>query len=171
MALVKDGQYNSFSRVICGPTSLSLLAYPDELYSNNSASYRWTGPDNFVSNEQNPVVTQGGAGLYILEATYPNNCGVGRDTVQIYNAAVSIGSYAVGSTQYANTFCQGTSAELRASISAMSGTTASYQWRGPNGFISGGQSLTLTDVSKAMEGTYSVTATFSGGCSGSAVSS
>jgi uncharacterized repeat protein (TIGR01451 family) len=174
MALVYDGPYTSPSRSICGPTSLSLVAHPDELYSSNTASYHWTGPNGFESTERNPLVAQGVAGLYILEATYPDNCGVGKDTVRIYNTTLSVGagSYSTGANpQYSSTFCPGASAELRATTYLPTGTTATYQWSGPNGFTSSAQSFTLTNVTAAMASVYSVTATFSGDCTGTATAS
>jgi uncharacterized repeat protein (TIGR01451 family) len=174
MALVYDGPYTSPSRSICGPTSLSLVAHPDELYSSNTASYHWTGPNGFESTERNPLVAQGVAGLYILEATYPDNCGVGKDTVRIYNTTLSVGvgSYSTGANpQYSSTFCPGASAELRATTYLPTGTTATYQWSGPNGFTSSAQSFTLTNATAAIGGVYSVTATFSGDCTGTATAS
>ncbi|WP_338868815.1 hypothetical protein WBJ53_18500 [Spirosoma sp. SC4-14] len=171
-ALVRDGQYLSSSLSICGPTSLSLAAYPDQNFSGNSATYRWTGPNNFVSNERNPVVVQGVAGLYIVEATYPNNCGVGKDTVQIYNTNLSVytTAYSVGNNpQPVNSICPGQSIAVQAQASYLpEGTTVSFQWKGPNGFISSGQSFTLTNAQETMTGSYSVTATFSGNCTGTA---
>ncbi|QIP17093.1 hypothetical protein G8759_32880 [Spirosoma aureum] len=176
MALVYDGPYTYSGRSICGPTSLSLVAHPDELYSSNTASYHWTGPNGFESTERNPLVEQGVAGLYILEATYPGNCGIGKDTVRIYNTTLSVGvsSYSTGANpQYSSssTFCPGSSLELRATTSLPIGTTATYQWSGPNGFTSAAQSFTLTNATAAMAGVYSVTATYSGNCAGTATAS
>ncbi|QMW03938.1 DUF11 domain-containing protein [Spirosoma foliorum] len=173
-ASVYDQSFYTRSRSICGPTSLSFVAFPDRTFSSNTATYRWTGPNGFVSTEQNPVVPQGVAGLYIVEATYPNNCGVGKDTVQIYNTTLSVSanSYSTGSNpQPFNTFCPETSAELRATAYPSTGTTVTYQWRGPSGFTSTAQSFTLPSVTTAVAGTYSVTATFSGSCPGTATAS
>lgn len=171
MGLVYDGQYYLPSRSICSPTSLSLAAYPDESRSLNSATYRWTGPNGFSSTDRNPVVAQGVAGLYILEATYPGNCGVGKDTVQVYNNTLSVSAtaYTTGSNpQVSATFCLGAGIEFRAGAYTPSGTTVAYKWSGPDGFTSTSQNVTLTSATTAMSGTYSVTATFSGSCAGTA---
>ncbi|GAB3973330.1 hypothetical protein GCM10028806_26940 [Spirosoma terrae] len=171
MALVYDGQYTYPSRSICGPTSLSLVAYPDEAYSGNQATYFWTGPNGFTSTERNPVVSQGATGLYILEATYPNNCGVGRDTVRIYDTSLFVYTSAssIGpNPQIVGSICLGESIAIQAITSLPTGTSATYQWSGPNGFTSTAQSFTLANATTSMQGSYTVTATFSGNCTGTA---
>lgn len=160
---------------ICSPVSLSLIANPDQAGSSNAATYQWSGPGGYSSTERNPVVAQGVAGLYIVEATYPNGCGTGRDTVTIssFTPSVFVGTYLPGQNQQStSSFCPGSAAEFRASTSTVpAGTTTSYQWSGPNGFTSTAQNFTLTNLTTAMAGSYSVVATFSGTCSTTATRS
>ncbi|MFD2569191.1 hypothetical protein ACFSUS_01015 [Spirosoma soli] len=176
LAQVSDGQfYNSYGRSICGPTSLTFAAFPDQTYSMNPATYQWTGPNGFTSNLQNPRLNQGTAGQYIVEATYPNGCGIGKDTITVteFSPSVYVSSYSTGpNQQYSTSFCPGTSAEIRSTVSSLpSGSTVAYRWSGPNGFTSTAQNFTITDITPSMAGTYSVTAMVSGACIGTATAS
>jgi len=160
---------------ICSPTSLSLTAFPDRAWSLNPATYRWTGPNGFTSDEQRPVVPQVVAGLYIVEATYPGNCGTAKDTVTISNFSPSayINTLTVEPTpKFTTVVCPGEAISFQAALSFVpQGATTSYQWSGPNGFTSNAQSFTLTNTTATMSGTYSVTVTISGTCSGTATAS
>ncbi|AQG78755.1 DUF11 domain-containing protein [Spirosoma montaniterrae] len=160
---------------LCGPGSFSLVAYPDAAWSTNAATYTWTGPNGFSSTEQNPVVAQGTAGLYIVEATYPDGCGTAKDTVTVsnYSPTIFVDTYRIdgNASTFTPSFCPGSSADIRGYISTPTNTTVAYAWSGPNGFTSAAQSFTLTNLTPAMAGAYSVTATLTGACSGTASAS
>ncbi len=169
-ALAKyGGFYSTYGTAICAPASLSLLAYPDAGHSSNAATFRWTGPNGYSSTEQSPVVAQAIAGNYVVEATYPNGCGTGKDTIAVrdYAPVISINSYLTGTGRQSTTnFCTGSTAELQTSTEIPpAGTSLAYRWSGPNGFTSTAQNFTLTNLTTAMTGLYSVTVTFSGACS------
>ncbi len=59
--------------------------------------------------------------------------------------------------------CQGATLNLSATA-ANGGNTMTYYWVGPNGFTSTLQNPTITNVTPAMSGVYTVTAAINGGC-------
>ena len=164
------GFYSSYGTAICSPGSITLA-----VTSSSPATYQWTGPGGYSSTEQNPVVAQGVAGLYIVDATYPNGCGTGKDTITVreYKPVISADSYTTGpNPQFSTSFCPGGSVKFQTSTEVPpAGTTLAYQWSGPNGFTSNAQSFTLNNLTTAMAGSYSVTTTFSGACSLTATAS
>ncbi|MEM6697181.1 MAG: HYR domain-containing protein, partial [Bacteroidota bacterium] len=61
----------------CGGDSLFLFANPPASESNNAYTYAWSGPDGFVSNRQNPIITnidQENAGSYQVTITGITGC-------------------------------------------------------------------------------------------------
>ncbi|MEM8525006.1 MAG: gliding motility-associated C-terminal domain-containing protein [Bacteroidota bacterium] len=61
----------------CGGDSLFLFANPPLSESNNAYTYAWSGPDGFVSNLQNPIITnidQENAGSYQVTITGITAC-------------------------------------------------------------------------------------------------
>ncbi|HEU5166232.1 MAG TPA: gliding motility-associated C-terminal domain-containing protein [Chitinophagaceae bacterium] len=123
------------------------------------ASYSWTGPNNFSSSNQNPIITNAGAvnaGTYTVTAS-ANGCTSAPSTV---NAIVNMLPLApIVSTN--SPLCSGSS------INLMAGTIAgaTYSWTGPNGFTSSLQNPTITNAGTNASGSYSVTATVNG-CTG-----
>lgn len=129
---------------------LNLIGGPDGM-----ASYAWTGPNGFTSAVQNPVitgVTDAAAGVYTLTVTNAAGC-TASTTVNVTINTVDL------PTAVANTPCAGGNLNLVGGPSGM----ASYSWTGPNGFTSTEQNPTITGVTAAAAGTYTLTVTNSGG--------
>lgn len=124
-----------------------------------AASYSWTGPNSFTSTLQNPTITNisvAGAGVYTLTATVPG-CGTsGVGTVTVVVNPTPLAPVAGNN----GPLCVGDNLNLTASST---GTT--YSWTGPASFTASTQNPTLSGVTLANAGVYSVTAT-SLGCTG-----
>src|SRR4030095_3808582 len=136
---------------ICEGQTLNLTA------SNiGGASYNWTGPNGFTSNNQNPSIPnaiKNASGTYSVTATV-NGCTSAAGTV---NVTVNAGPSAptAGSN---GPICEGQTLNLTASNIA----GASYDWTGPNGFTSNNQNPSIPNATTNASGTYSVTATVNG---------
>lgn len=129
---------------------LNLIGGPDGM-----ASYSWTGPNGFTSSVQNPVitgVTNAAAGIYTLTITNSAGCSAST-TVSVTVNTVDL------PTAVANTPCAGGDLNLTGGPSGM----ATYSWTGPNGFTSTEQNPTITGVTTAAAGTYTLTITNPGG--------
>lgn len=104
--------------------------------SSGGVSYSWTGPGNFTSAEQNPVVV--GTGIYTLTVYNPATGCSGTDTALVTrnisgpNASASSG----GSLS-----CSGNS-----SVTLFASPTSGvrYRWTGPNNFASTEQNPVVT---------------------------
>ncbi|MGZ3862527.1 MAG: PKD-like domain-containing protein [Bacteroidia bacterium] len=124
-----------------------------------SASYSWSGPNSFTSSVQNPTIsniTVAGAGTYTLTATVPG-CGTsGTGTVDVVVNPTPLAPTAGNN----GPLCVGDNLNLTATNT---GTT--YSWTGPASFTASTQNPTLSNVTLANAGVYSVTAT-SLGCTG-----
>ncbi len=125
------------------------------------ATYNWTGPNSFSSTNQNPSlsnVTTAATGTYSVTAT------VAGCTGPAGTVAVTVNPIPAAPTAGSNSpLCEGNNLNLTASTI----TSASYNWTGPNGFTSTLQNPSISNVTTAEAGTYSVTATVAG-CTGSA---
>jgi gliding motility-associated-like protein len=119
-------------------------------------TYSWTGPNGFTSSQQNPVinnVTIANAGLYSVTVT------VGQCTSNSTGTPVIVNPIPVAPAVSNNSpLCQGTNLNLTAS--AMGGVT--YNWTGPNGFVSSVQNPVINNVGVSNSGTYNVTVTANG---------
>jgi hypothetical protein len=134
---------------VCSGSSLNLTA-------SGGVSYSWTGPNGFVSLQQNPVInnaTTAANGIYTVTVTNATGC-----TAQAFvSATVSAGINALASNN--GPVCEGASLNL----SAAGGS--SYVWSGPNGFSSTLQNPSIPAVTLAASGTYTVTISSGGNCS------
>jgi gliding motility-associated-like protein len=120
------------------------------------ATYNWTGPDNFTSNLQNPVianVTPGAAGTYSLTVTV-NSCTSNAGTTSVIINPTPTTPVAGGNTP----ICAGETINLTASN--IPGAT--YSWIGPNGFTSAVQNPVISNAQVAASGPYTVKATVNG---------
>jgi gliding motility-associated-like protein len=135
---------------VCSGGTLNLTA-------SGGTSYSWTGPNSFSSTQQNPAipsVTPAASGTYSVAVTLPSGC--------IINGTVSV---TVNPTPTPNPgsdspLCQGSALHL---TSSGGGT---YSWSGPNSFSSSAQNPTITNVTPAYTGTFTVTVTSAAGCVG-----
>jgi hypothetical protein len=120
------------------------------------ANYKWLGPQNYSSTEQNPViynVSSVQSGAYSVVA-YIGNC--------TSNVAVALGVVnpiprllSVGSNSPA---CTGRNLEL----TAIGQTGASYLWLGPNGYASTGANVQRAGLTLNDAGVYSAVAILQG---------
>ncbi len=116
--------------------------------------YSWTGPNGFTSNEQNPVVTEGGT--YTLTVTNPDSgCPISASAEVNVDSVIPDISVAGGSITCANASVQ---------LSASSTTEGvAYQWTGPEEVA---YDIPGPEVSQV--GSYSLTITAPNGCQNSA---
>jgi len=120
------------------------------------ATYNWTGPNGFVSNNQNPVipnVTTANAGTYFVSVSTQNcTSALGSTTVVVRTNPMQPSAGTNGP------LCIGEVLNLTAS--PIPGAT--YNWTGPNGFTSNSQNPVILSVDTQHAGTYSVTANVNG---------
>jgi hypothetical protein len=129
------------------------------------AAYYWTGPNSFVSNEQNPRLiglTAAMAGTYSVRAI-SRGCtsAVGSVTVNSISTAPNNITLQSGTTN----ICAG----ANISMSATAVANAVYTWTGPNNFTSTVRNPTITGATTAAAGTYTVVASL-GACSSNVAS-
>lgn len=124
-----------------------------------TASYNWTGPNSFTSSVQNPSIPSiplTGAGVYSVNATVLGCVGP-NGTVNVV-----VNPLPAAPTATANSpICDGQNLLLGAGTIA----GATYNWTGPNTFTSSIQNPTISPITMAGAGIYSVTASVLG-CTG-----
>ncbi|WP_255038013.1 YcnI family protein, partial [Lacihabitans soyangensis] len=121
------------------------------------SSYAWSGPNSFIVNTQNPNisnVTTAANGTYTLTVTNANGCS-GSATISVAINALPIPNPSSDSPK-----CVGTTLSFN-SVAGMS----SYAWSGPNSFSSSIQDPSISNVSIAANGTYTLTVSNANGCS------
>ncbi|MDF1696924.1 MAG: Ig-like domain-containing protein [Saprospiraceae bacterium] len=120
------------------------------------ATYAWTGPNNFTSMEQNPIITNvtiSQSGEYCLRTT------IGECESQ--EACIYVAIYPIPITPVANNngpVCEGDQLLLTTEFVA----GASYSWVGPNGFSSSIQNPTIINITSSDAGDYCVVITMNG---------
>ncbi|MCS6904372.1 MAG: hypothetical protein NZ576_03195, partial [Bacteroidia bacterium] len=139
------------------PTSNSPVCAGGTLFltatGTQGATYSWTGPNNFVSNQQNPSISQittAGAGIYSITVSKPP-CPPVTGSVQVV-----IGPVINPSNN--GPICAGDNLLLTAA--PVQGAT--YTWNGPNNFQSNVQNPTIQGATQLNAGTYTVTVTAPG---------
>ena len=128
--------------------------------SAQNVSFSWTGPNDFTSNEQNPIIVGAGiidGGDYNFTVTDPaTHCSMtSAVTVTVNAPAVTLADIAN------KTACEGDTVTFNATQTGTSTGTVSYSWSGPNDFSSNQQNITLNNITAAQGGVYTVTATAS----------
>ena len=127
------------------------------LSGSGGTNYSWSPTTNLSNpNIANPVATPAVTTTYTLTATGGSASCSGTDAV-----TVTVGSPTA--TASANSPCSGQTLNL--SSTPAGGT--SYTWAGPNSFSSAVQNPTITNVTPAASGIYTVTVT-NNGCTASA---
>lgn len=140
------------STPVCVGSALSLFTS-----TVSGASYQWSGPNNFSSILQNPVITDvvpASAGNYQVRITV-NGCS-SMPTIKTIAPVIAAPTASSNSP-----VCEGNTIQL--STAGLSG--ASYQWSGPLGFSSLSQNPSLPAAATNKAGIYYVTA-FIAGCQG-----
>ncbi|MEM6319348.1 MAG: M12 family metallo-peptidase [Bacteroidota bacterium] len=127
----------------CGQPEAQLMAT-----TNQSVSYKWTGPNNFQANTANPIVSK--AGFYTIEATNENGCS-SKVTVEV-KVENAVPELSIGGGTLT---CDNPTLQLSAK-STMAGT---YSWTGPNDFQSSALEPTV-----AQAGIYKLVVTTANGC-------
>ena len=120
------------------------------LTSSNGSSYAWSGPNGFTSTLQNPSINNvvlNQAGNYSVIVTNSNGC------TNSASLTVSISPNTPVTASSNSPICEGDNLTMNASA----GST--YSWTGPNGFTSSIQNPTITNITAASSGLYSVTVT------------
>jgi gliding motility-associated-like protein len=124
------------------------------------ATYQWTGPGGYSSNDQNPVIapaTAADAGQYSVTVTVAN-CTSDPDTVDvIVNPTPALP--VAGSN---SPICEGE--DLNLTATTVPGGI--YNWTGPNSWTSTDQNPVIANVTTADAGQYIVTVTSTGCTSG-----
>jgi hypothetical protein len=120
-------------------------------------SYSWNGPAGYTSALQNPSIpgaVLGNDGVYTVTMTH-NGCQPVVATTDLWvNDVIPSAPTATSSTLN----CNGGSLSLFASTV----TGATYDWNGPSGYMAIVQNPSLTPISSANAGVYTVTATVDG---------
>lgn len=120
------------------------------------ATYSWTGPNSFTSNQQNPSITgatAAAAGTYTVVIT-ANGCSTTLTTT------VSVGSVPNAPTAGSNSpVCVGQTINLTATSSTPG---VSYSWTGPGSYTSTQQNPGRTNATLSFSGAYNVTAILNG---------
>lgn len=128
-------QASGSGTITCTNPSLVLTATS----SSADVKYKWTGPDNFVSDSSMPVVTE--AGAYQLElSSIANGCSS--------TASIDIMKNTTVPTEVSTTpAVLGTLTCSESSLTLSGGSATadvSYSWTGPNGFASTSRVTTAT---------------------------
>ncbi len=129
----------------CTENTISLTATS----ATDSVSFSWTGPDNYTSDEQNPIISV--VGEYILSVTAKNGC-TSIDTAIVTGDPDLPSISATGGTLD----CVNEQVML---VGSTSSEDATFMWVGPNGFFSSNASPQVDNP-----GIYTFTVTSTGSC-------
>ncbi|SOE23053.1 CUB domain-containing protein [Spirosomataceae bacterium TFI 002] len=144
----------SSNQPVCVGTTLNLT-------SASASSYSWKGPNGFTSSVRNPNIAVTDTlpqGTYTLVVS--NSFGCLDSTTHDVDV-----SFVVPTVKPSGRAC------LSASYPLTAGGGASYYWTGPNSFSSGNQNPSISNISLAKQGVYSVTITNADGCTASVTTS
>jgi hypothetical protein len=139
---------------ICAGQTLSLSAS-----TQTGVTYSWTGPNSFTSAVQNPTIASAGtvaAGVYSVIASFSGCISPPGTGTVVVNPIPSTPTAGANSP-----VCVGQTLSLTSSTIA----GATYNWSGPNSFTSNVQNPSISGITTAGAGVYSVSAT-AGGCTG-----
>ncbi len=134
---------------ICESNSLNLT-------SNSIAGgvYSWTGPNAFISSNEDPVITNV---TVSMAGTYNANVTVNGCPSSTTSLNVIVNPKPTDPIPSGNNACVGGAINFMAEPVQTPGAT--YTWTGPNGYISSGYSTAIASASMANNGTFRVTKT------------
>ncbi|MEZ4885877.1 MAG: right-handed parallel beta-helix repeat-containing protein [Chitinophagales bacterium] len=134
----------------------------DDITLNSSTStggstigYVWSGPNNFTSTNQNPILTDA---TTIQSGTYAVTITVDGCTSDPSTTDITINAVPLATATNDSPACMGADVQLNSNTST-TGTTVAYQWSGPNSFSSTEQNPIVSNADAASTGDYSVTIT------------
>ena len=133
----------------CDSTQITLSS----TVNTAGAIIEWNGPGGYSSSQPNPVVTD--AGDYVLTVTAPNGC-TDEATAVVLEDINQPDVTATGGTfncSFPDVLLQGSS----------NTTGVTFEWTGPNGFITN-----VLDTAVTVVGDYILTATATNGCTSTA---
>ncbi|MEZ4888925.1 MAG: gliding motility-associated C-terminal domain-containing protein [Chitinophagales bacterium] len=140
----------------CEGTDIQLTATTTSTVAN--ISYNWSGPNDFSSNLQNPILSNADisiAGTYYLTVTADGCPSTAASTeVVVYQQPDAIVNADIE-------VCEGTNIQLIGSTTSVAGDV-SFQWTGPDSFNSPLQNPILINASPIQSGTYSLIVTANG---------
>jgi gliding motility-associated-like protein len=122
------------------------------------ANYLWSGPNGFVSTEQNPtrsLVTAIDSGVYEVRVIVDGCTSKARQAV----VPIFYTPFPPEPLSYIAPVCEGEKLRLFAANTAAGGR---YFWSGPAGFVSTDQNPIIDNVTQANSGTYYVVAIING---------
>lgn len=130
-----------------------------------NADFRWTGPDNFVSNMQNPLlqdVMVADSGIYTVVVTTLNGC---RDTASVLLTVFKNPELVI---MHNDIICTDGNTDLEFTADDLANTNiVTWSWTGPINFSSNLQNPVIQDFNPVQSGIYRLTAINSNGCSDS----
>jgi gliding motility-associated-like protein len=129
-----------------------------QLHAYGNGSFAWVGPNGFTSSLQNPIInnaTQNANGIYTVTITSPQGC-VATATTNVW-----VNGSRVLNPSATPVLCEGGTIYLE----TKDGSGVTYQWQGPNGFVSNKANVGVLDATPLNTGTYTVTLIDAGGCS------
>ncbi|XZF14901.1 gliding motility-associated C-terminal domain-containing protein [Chitinophagaceae bacterium MMS25-I14] len=139
---------------VCAGQPLNLTAS-----AATGVTYSWTGPNSFTSSAQNPTiaaVTAAAAGTYSVTVTNTTTlCTSAAATTTVVVKPLPIDPIAGSNSPV----CTGQTLNLTASATTGGAT---YSWTGPNSFSTATQNPSITGVTTAAAGTYSVVTLLNG---------
>jgi len=156
---------NATPNPLCTGATLALSSTPSPGSSTSFVSYSWAGPNGFTSIAQNPFVNNvvaASAGVYSVNVTDDNGCTSAAPGTTSPVIVWALPTVAVGSTP--NPLCESAQLTLTVTPGGGSGVYTNYSWRGPNGFTSLLAQPTISPITMAGAGIYSVTVTDNRGC-------
>ena len=130
-----------------------------QLNSGGGTLYLWSGPNSFVGNVSNPVVTNvtaAAGGVYTVTVTDANNCEATNSTTVTILPTPNITVTNTGP------YCPGQVVSMTAS------GAVSYSWSGPSNFTSTLVSPSINAATPSVAGVYTVTGTDVNTCSSTA---
>ncbi len=171
----------SASSTQCPGGNVTLSSTANGTTFGAGSTFSWSGPNGFSSTVQTPPSLTNlqaiNSGTYALTVNYPSTFGCATSGTATSTLTLTIGVPIVTAvsrlqgTNTANTaFCVGTNVELFTTFNLTNPapTVVSYSWVGPNGYSSTAAIPLLSNLQANSAGTYSVTVTFGGACSGTA---